>query len=100
MHSNPVPTSDISKYKHNLCFSASKPKLSSYSYLFYIDIICYDDGCHLRKFFRNPVRSTLTDTTDRIAKMEIVVDRFHFSNHTDNWCKKNCNPNDVVSLMG
>ncbi|KAK2552238.1 hypothetical protein P5673_026765 [Acropora cervicornis] len=24
--------------------------------------------------------------------MEMVCDKFHFKNHTDSWCKRNCNP--------
>ena len=37
-----------------------------------VEFLCYDNGCHLRKFANNPVRSTLTDTTKRIVAMEIV----------------------------
>ena len=29
--------------------------------------ICYDDGCHLRKFCRNPVRRELSDTSKCLA---------------------------------
>ena len=43
-----------------------------------LDFLCYDDGCHLRKFANNPVRSTLTDTTKRIAVMEKFIDKMHF----------------------
>ena len=58
----------------------------------------YDDGCHLKKFATNPVRSTLTNTAKRIGSMEIVVDKMHFRGHVDDWCKCNCNPNDFDEL--
>ena len=32
----------------------------------YIGFIVYDDGCHLKKFAINPVRSMLTDTSKKI----------------------------------
>ena len=36
-----------------------------------------------RKFTNKPVKSTLTDTTKRIAAMEIVTDKMHFKGHID-----------------
>ena len=59
----------------------------------------YDDGCHLKKFATNPVRSTLTDTATRIQNMKIVVDKMHFKGHIDQWCKHHCNPNDFDELQ-
>ena len=40
------------------------------------DYICYDayDGCHLRKFYQNPVRRELTSTTQQMASIPIMVD--------------------------
>ena len=35
---------------------------------------CYDDACHLKKFSKNPVQSTITATSKRMAAMEMVVD--------------------------
>ena len=63
-----------------------------------VEFLCYDDGCHLRKFANNPVRSTLTDTTKKIAAMEIVIDKMHFKGHIAPWCRSNCNPNDFDEL--
>ena len=62
--------------------------------------IIYDDACHLKKFATNKTRSTQTETSQRIASMKMVVDRFHFPGHVDTWCKKNCNPNDCDELEG
>ena len=63
-----------------------------------VEFLCYDDGCHLRKFANNPVRSTLTDTTKRIAAMEIIIDKIHFKEHINLWCRRYCNPNDFDEL--
>ena len=61
-------------------------------------ILCYDDGCHLRKYIRNPVRSNLTDTATMLSAWNVVIDRMHFSGHSDSWCKENCNPDNVEEL--
>ena len=50
-------------------------------YFFYIEVICYDDGCHLAKYARNPVRKDLTSTSVKISETEILIDRFHLRNH-------------------
>ena len=65
---------------------------------YYLDTICYDDACHLKRFACNPVSSSLSGTAVDIASKEIVCDRFHFKNHTDAWCKKHCNPYTCKSL--
>ena len=30
----------------------------------------------------------------------MVVDKMHFRNHVDKWCRSNCNPYDRVDLEG
>ena len=60
--------------------------------------ICYDDGCHLKKYANNPVRSAATPTAQRISSLTIAVDKFHFSGHTDTWCRQNCNPYSFKEL--
>ena len=62
------------------------------------EFLVYDDGCHLRKFATNPVRRSLTDTTQKIAAMEIVIDRMHFRGHADEWCRQHCDPYHFVEL--
>ena len=62
---------------------------------FYIGTICYDDACHLLRYAQNPKRLNLTDTSKRIGGTTIVVDKFHFRNHVDEWCKKHCNLDEV-----
>ncbi|CAB3984460.1 Hypothetical predicted protein [Paramuricea clavata] len=60
--------------------------------------ICYDDACHLLRYAQNPKRLNLTDTSKRIGGTTIVVDKFHFRNHVDEWCKKHCNPYKCTDL--
>ncbi len=64
----------------------------------YIDYICYDDGCHLRKFARNPSRKDLTQTAKELATLEIVVDKMHMAGHVDTWCKENCDARRFADL--
>ena len=66
--------------------------------LLILEIICYDDGCHLYKYATNPRRSQLTPLTRRIANLKIVIDRLHFSGHIDTWCRAHCNPYNLEEL--
>ena len=60
--------------------------------------ICYDDGCHLSKFAKNPVRSQITAVSKEIAKKDIVIDKMHMKNHVDQWCKEYCDPRKKPDL--
>ena len=64
----------------------------------YTDILCYDDGCHLKKYAQNPQRASLTDTAKKLASLNIVIDKMHYKGHVDEWCKRNCNPYMVEGL--
>ena len=72
--------------------------VSMYIQLTVAECICYDDGCHLRRFAQNPVRCDLTGTSKLIANLKIFIDRLHFMGHTDDWCRQNCNP-DTLPLL-
>ena len=61
-------------------------------YFWNVEYICYDDGCHLRKFTRNPIRQNVTTTAKRLASVEIVIDKLHMAGHIDKWCLENCDP--------
>ena len=61
-------------------------------------IVCYDDGCHLRRYARNPIRSSLSTAATKLASLSIVNDKLHFAGHTDSWCHANCNPYEVDDL--
>ena len=62
------------------------------------EFIIYDDACHLRKYSRNPVRTTLTKETEQLASTEMVVDKMHMRGHTDKWCSDNCDASKFKSL--
>ena len=58
----------------------------------------YDDGCHLKKYAPNPAKVKLTPTASKIANLKIVIDKFHFSGHIDQWCRTNCNAQQFEAL--
>ena len=60
------------------------------------DTICYDNGCHLKKYACK--RADLTETSKKIASYNIVIDKMHFKGHTDEWCHANCNPYELEHL--
>ena len=76
----------------------------STTFFIFIEFICYDDGCHLKKYACNPTRRDQTGTAKKLAEMSIVIDKMHMAGHVDDWCKKNCDPknfkelNDVIIL--
>lgn len=35
---------------------------------------------------------------DKLATVEIVVDKMYMKGHTDPWCKKNCDPGNFETL--
>ena len=64
---------------------AAKPFLLKIYYMYVIasilEFICYDDGCHLRKYATNSSRCDLTATTTLLSQVEIVIDKLHFAGH-------------------
>ena len=60
--------------------------------MFDAEVIRYDDGCHLRKYARHQSRKDLSSTSQKLAEVEIVVDKLHMQGHTDKWCHTNCDP--------
>ena len=55
--------------------SVSVPKSSTYIALTnclcqILEFICYDDGCHLRKFAQNPTRRNISGITNKLAEIE------------------------------
>jgi len=45
----------------------------------FLEYICYDDGCHLRKFANNASHKDLTSATKKIANIQILVAVFSAS---------------------
>ena len=57
--------------------------------------LIYDDGCSLKKYVTNKSSLLFKQTTERakkLAETRIVVDRFHFKSHVDEWCRELCDP--------
>ena len=67
-------------------------------YCMHVGYICYDDGCHLRKFAQNPTRREISPTAVLLASLEIVVDKMHMAGHVDKWCKENCDARSFPEL--
>ena len=44
--------------------------------------VCYDDGCHLKKYAPHRDRKMMTATAKRLTEINIVVDKLHFQGHT------------------
>lgn len=62
------------------------------------NVLFYDDACRLKRYAQNLVRKDASDIARKMATMDMVCDCFHFANHTDKWCKKNCNPYKTANL--
>ena len=60
--------------------------------------VCYDDGCHLKRYASHHTRKELTRTAGRLSTMNIVVDKLHFRGHVDKWCQQHCNPHTFEEL--
>ena len=60
--------------------------------MFALEYICYDDGCHFKKYAENQCRRDLTMTTKALCNLSIVIDKMHMAGHVDAWCKKYCDP--------
>ena len=56
------------------------------------ELLGYDDGCHLHGFIHRPERVSewaANPVWQKLLLMHIFIDRFHFPNHVDTWCKAN-----------
>ena len=62
--------------------------------------LLYDDCCHLKKYSKKPQKADCNEVTKYFAELSKHVDKFHFKNHTDTWCQKECNPYDIPNLEG
>ena len=52
-----------------------------------LEYVCYDDGCHLRKYAMNPCQCDVTQTTHILSEVAIAIDKMHMAGHIDMWCK-------------
>ena len=67
-------------------------------------VLAYDDACHLSMYLLNRLkrfgRSALAVFILVHMKMKIVVDKFHWRNHTGKFCKENNNPYECPMIKG
>ena len=79
-----------SSYMHQALHPEYVSKLFLWSLLHIINsgYICYDDGCHLRKFAQNPIRHEVNATSKQLAEENITIDKMYMKGHTDVWCKE------------
>jgi hypothetical protein len=63
-----------------------------------VEYLCYDDGCHLKKYASNPSRSGLSKTSKFLSDITIVIDKMHMVGHVDKWCKEFCDPSNFQEL--
>ena len=47
----------------------------------------YDDACHVRRHVDSKSR-----VYPKLKELDMRIDRFHFQNHTDPWCRQNMDP--------
>ena len=93
LQSAPSTAGRLSKHRNCKKMSIFYQQTKIYIPIMYnLEYICYDDGCHLRKYAANPCRCGLTATTRILSKIAIVIDKMHMAGHIDAWCKKMCNP--------
>ena len=68
------------------------------------EVLAYDDACHLSMYLLNRLgrfgRSVLAVYLIIKCKIHIVVDKFHWKNHTGKFCKKNNNPYKCKQVRG
>ncbi|CAF3873870.1 unnamed protein product [Rotaria sp. Silwood1] len=65
--------------------------------------IIYDDGCHLIKTIIDHFGGLLyhnAATAFLYKKCTFTIDRLHYQNHRDSWCKQYLNPDNNPSLNG
>ena len=66
------------------------------------EVLAYDDACHLGMFLTNRMGrfgySLVAHLLLFVKKLELVCDRFHWRNHTGEWCKRNVNPKNSTKL--
>ena len=65
-----------------------------------LEVLVYDDVCHLVAFALNQVLLSRNPTTEFFAGLTFAIDRFHFPNHVDENCHNNFNPSKKPELIG
>lgn len=64
-----------------------------------LKVLCIAHACACR-FMTNPKRMCASDVCHCFAATQVCVDRVHFKNHTDRWCKQHMDPDSIPEMMG
>lgn len=59
-------------------------------------LLAYDDACHLKRFMNKRMDTPIGKL---LGSLTVVVDKFHFKNHVDKWCRANVNPYKVPDFQ-
>lgn len=51
-----------------------------------------------KKICKEPCEKRFNITDKTIASVEMAVDKMHMKDHTDPWCKANCDPGNFKQL--
>ena len=91
---NPKPAEKL-----GMCFLVGGILVLAFILLILIaEYICYDDACHLKKHSINATRQHLTQQSEKLASVNMVVDKMHMAGHVDKWCKKHCDAKSFKEL--
>ena len=63
-----------------------------------IEIVLYDDNCHLGGYSENEKRAAKNDVTKHFASLGKYIDKFHFANHVGKTCVEKRDPYKVKAL--
>ena len=63
-----------------------------------LEVLVYDDVCHLVKFALNHIFLQRNKSTEFFNSLKFSFDCFHFKNHIDPFCHENFNPKDVPEI--
>ena len=74
--------------------------MGNYLEIPYPKYLIYDDACHLKKFVEKNNIMVKSIRGKFLANITYAIDRLHFSNHNDQWCRNNFDPDRIKDLEG
>jgi hypothetical protein len=63
-----------------------------------IEIVLYDDNCHLGAYSENKERASKNEVTKHFASLGKYIDKFHFPNHVGKTCQNDRDPYKIKAL--
>ena len=74
--------------------------MGNYLEIPYPKYLIYDDACHLKKFVEKNNISEKSIRGKFLANIIYAIDRPHFNNHNDQWCRNNFDWDRIKDLEG